>query len=534
MPRQRGGAATAPSRPSRSAGGRVPKVGDVQLQQELAKAQQEATEAAAAAAAGAPVAGVEILQLPVDKVAPHPLNPAHRHAKITPKLEELAAGIREVGQLEPSLVASVDTVLSHSPELRDKIPADAEWVTLAGHRRWAANKLAEMATMPSVLRNDLADPVSLTIVFLQENRHRDAITPIEEAVGFKRLQDAGLSEREIARRSGVSQPYVHQTLKLLQLDEPMRDALTGSVITVTDARRLLEIKDADRRNKMWTEDIEPHLVGASAKQATERNREQVELRVRETQQKIEDEEARARAEAKLGQEKVRVIDPFEKFGSNFYSHRLSAKDVDEARKRGEIAGASVDSNGNISYWSTQSGSIADGAPSPSGRVGAANNVPPRLSEEAQQRLREREERRAARMHEHELRVAACGRLVADMAKLKRTLISEVMIDAVLLLSECSYEVDLAEYAVVMGDSTDNAAVRPINEAEGKKAGRAALAAALLMLEAEIVPWGSDDEPWSSIGRRHVRRLAELGYHTPSELETEQLDRGNDDEEAGEE
>lgn len=96
----------------------------------------------AAAANGLPApAGDAVASVPTDvparvplaSVAPHPLNPRGR---VTGGVDELAASIRELGVLEPVLVASRDAFAATRPALADQIPATTQWVLIAGSGGW--------------------------------------------------------------------------------------------------------------------------------------------------------------------------------------------------------------------------------------------------------------------------------------------------------------------------------------------------------------------------------------------------------------
>lgn len=178
----------------------------------------------------------------IDEVVPHPLNPRETLGDLT----ELTDSVRQVGIIQPLTVASRTAIVDDTPELAAKIPPTSRWVVLAGHRRYAAAQQAGMERVPVIPREDLAPLVTTTTIFLAENLHREALSPVEEALGYARLRDRGMSQREIARTVGISQGQVSKRLALMELPEEVREAVAAGSLPVVDGLRLLELPDSER------------------------------------------------------------------------------------------------------------------------------------------------------------------------------------------------------------------------------------------------------------------------------------------------
>jgi ParB/RepB/Spo0J family partition protein len=147
------------------------------------------------------------------------------------KLQELAESIKAIGVQQPAVVR----------------PKGDKYELVAGERRWRASKLAGVATLPCVIR-DLDDETALRIQII-ENLQREEIHPLDEADGFKRLEEEGHCEVEyIAQQVGRSTAYVYQRLKLLDLIADAQDLLADGTISVGHAlliARLPRIQQKD-------------------------------------------------------------------------------------------------------------------------------------------------------------------------------------------------------------------------------------------------------------------------------------------------
>lgn len=93
-------------------------------------------------------------------------------------------------------------------------------VIVAGERRWRAAKLAGLDTVP--VRVVTCDDLTAYQLSLVENLLREDLNPIDEALGYRRLQEQGLRQQAIAQLVGKSQPVISNTLRLLDLPEDVQ------------------------------------------------------------------------------------------------------------------------------------------------------------------------------------------------------------------------------------------------------------------------------------------------------------------------
>jgi ParB family chromosome partitioning protein len=178
--------------------------------------------------------------LPIAEIAPNPWQPRTRFDDET--LTELVASIREQGVIQPLLVR------------RGK----NGWELVAGERRLRAARLAGLDSVPVVVR-DLDDRQALEIA-LVENLQRQDLDPLEEASAYERLmRDFGLTQEEIAQRVGKSRPAVANTLRLLQLPEPVREELRRGSLSAGHARALLALSSPSEQIALAREAVRRRL-----------------------------------------------------------------------------------------------------------------------------------------------------------------------------------------------------------------------------------------------------------------------------------
>lgn len=171
--------------------------------------------------AGADLAGAApAREIPVARIRANPDQPRVRFDEAA--LEELADSIRSNGILQPILVR----------------PIGADYEIVAGERRFRAALRAGLVRVPAVVRV-LADDEALAIA-LVENLVREDIGPLEVAKAYRRLMDEfGWSQEEMGKRVGKSRPAVANSLRLLDLPEPMQAGLEAGAISEGHARALL-------------------------------------------------------------------------------------------------------------------------------------------------------------------------------------------------------------------------------------------------------------------------------------------------------
>jgi ParB family transcriptional regulator, chromosome partitioning protein len=169
-----------------------------------------------------------MLQIDIDLIDPSPYQPRTRFREEA--LDELARSIQASGIVQPLVVRRIG--------LRYQL--------IAGERRWRAAQRAALARVPVVIREVPEErAVEMTLV---ENLQREDLNPIEQAHAFERLiQDFALTQEQVAERTGKDRATIANSIRLLKLEEPVRDLIEEGRITAGHARALLAIPDSNER-----------------------------------------------------------------------------------------------------------------------------------------------------------------------------------------------------------------------------------------------------------------------------------------------
>lgn len=169
-----------------------------------------------------------ILDLSIAEIQPNPFQP--RVYFDPAQLEELSNSIRQYGVLQPVIVRLVD----------------GKYQLVSGERRFRASMLAGKETIPALLRQ--LDDREVAEMALIENLQREDLNYFEEAEGYARLiQEFQITQEEVARKMGKSQPTIANKLRLLHISERVRREISVDVITERHVRSLLKLKNEEQQ-----------------------------------------------------------------------------------------------------------------------------------------------------------------------------------------------------------------------------------------------------------------------------------------------
>ena len=102
--------------------------------------------------------------------------------------------------------------------------AGGTYELIAGERRWRAAKVAELETVPAIVRHH--DDATTLEVALIENMVREDLNPIEEARACAALtEELGLTREEVGQRVGRSRVAVSNLIRLLDLPDVALEAV---------------------------------------------------------------------------------------------------------------------------------------------------------------------------------------------------------------------------------------------------------------------------------------------------------------------
>jgi ParB family chromosome partitioning protein len=183
----------------------------------------EASREQPVAADEARAAGVQTL--PVAELVPNPHQPRRRFDEAA--LDELASSLSVRGLIQPIVVR----------------PRDGAYEIVAGERRWRAAQRARLHDVPVIIRTlDDAQTIELAII---ENVQRQDLNAIDEAQAYQRLAiEYGHTQEALARIVGKSRSHVANLLRLLDLPETVRDAVSDGRLSMGHARAIAGAEDA--------------------------------------------------------------------------------------------------------------------------------------------------------------------------------------------------------------------------------------------------------------------------------------------------
>lgn len=166
--------------------------------------------------------------LPINKIEPNPDQPRNQFDEDS--LQELADSIKQFGILQPILVNKKGEF----------------YEIIAGERRWRAAKLAGLEKVPVVIRDFKAnEAVEIALI---ENIQREDLSPIEEAMAYKRLmEEFQLKQDQVAAKVSKSRAAITNSLRLLKLDLRVQKMLEEEMISTGHARALLAIENGDQQ-----------------------------------------------------------------------------------------------------------------------------------------------------------------------------------------------------------------------------------------------------------------------------------------------
>ena len=136
-------------------------------------------------------------------------------------LQQLADSIKTYGVIQPVLLR----------------PAKKGYELVAGERRWRAARIAELKTIPAIVRD--LDEKQNAFYALIENMQREDLDAIEEAEGIQEIiGNYGLTQEEASKVVGKSRSYVTNSLRLLGLPAAVKELVRAKQLSAGHARAI--------------------------------------------------------------------------------------------------------------------------------------------------------------------------------------------------------------------------------------------------------------------------------------------------------
>ncbi|MCR5202276.1 MAG: ParB/RepB/Spo0J family partition protein [Lachnospiraceae bacterium] len=174
-------------------------------------------------------------EIDINKVQPNSKQPRKNFNEDA--LNELVESIKSLGIIEPLIV--------------NKKSKEGFYEIVAGERRWRAAKLAGIKKVPVIIK-DYSDQEVMEIA-LVENIQREDLNPIEEAEAYNSLiKEYKLTQDQVAEKVSKSRTVITNSIRLLKLDEKVRQMVIEEKLTNGHARALLSIKDKKKQFEVAT------------------------------------------------------------------------------------------------------------------------------------------------------------------------------------------------------------------------------------------------------------------------------------------
>jgi len=197
--------------------------------------------------------GVSVSEIAVVDIVENPRQP---RTNFSPShLEDLIASVKEYGIIQPLVVTRV----KNGYEL------------IAGERRFRAAKAVGLEAVPVVVR-EATEQEKLELALI-ENIQRHDLNAVEEALAYRSLMSSfDMTQEDVARKLGKSRSSIANTMRLLDLNEEMLEALTAGEITRSHARALLAQADPAVRHQMFLQMLSGEMTVREAEQMGSKKR----------------------------------------------------------------------------------------------------------------------------------------------------------------------------------------------------------------------------------------------------------------------
>jgi ParB family chromosome partitioning protein len=210
-----------------------------------------------------------VMDLPPDQISDFPDHPFK--VRMDEEMEQLVESVRERGVLLPALVRPM-------PE--------GGYQMVSGHRRKRATELAEVSTLPCIVR-ELTDDEAI-ILMVDSNLQREKVLPSERAFAYKMKLEAmkrqgertdltspplveklgekeKLSASQVGRTAGDSYEQVRRYIRLTHLIPPLLDLVDEEHIAFRPAVELSYLRESEQEavlEAISLDDATPSLAQA--------------------------------------------------------------------------------------------------------------------------------------------------------------------------------------------------------------------------------------------------------------------------------
>jgi ParB family transcriptional regulator, chromosome partitioning protein len=172
---------------------------------------------------GTATPGESVQEIPLDHLDSNPYQTRSQLDETA--LNELCESIMQLGVIEPIIVRPA---------------AEGRYQVVAGERRVKAAYMAEKVKIPAVVR-PMSDQQAMEMTIV-ENLQREDLGVLDQARAYQRLsQEFGLTQDDVATRTGKSRSAVANFLRLLTLPDDVQKLLEKGELTFGHAKVLMTL-----------------------------------------------------------------------------------------------------------------------------------------------------------------------------------------------------------------------------------------------------------------------------------------------------
>lgn len=191
----------------------------------------------------------EVIKVPIDRFDPNPYQPKSRVEVSEETAEYYGKSILEHGLLQIPLAREAPF-----GKKGERYEMGDGWLRLQGHIWLVKKGHTEFNEIPVEVRA-MSDEQMAHLVF-EANGVRKNLEPIEKAKFFQTyIKDFKVSEKQLAKKFGISQGEVSNTMRLLQLPAEIQTEVTAGKVSQTHARELVRLKNKPEKQKEITQEV---------------------------------------------------------------------------------------------------------------------------------------------------------------------------------------------------------------------------------------------------------------------------------------
>ena len=183
----------------------------------------------------------KVININMDSILPNRMQP--RIVFQDDAIDELAESIKKHGIINPLTVRRLGN----------------KYEIIAGERRFKASQSIGLKEIPAIVIE--ADDKKTAELALIENIQRKELSPIEEGMSYEKILQIGdITQAELSKQLGKKQSTIANKIRLLKLDDSVKEALLNEKISERHARSLLKLYDKKEQKKLLEKIINERLT----------------------------------------------------------------------------------------------------------------------------------------------------------------------------------------------------------------------------------------------------------------------------------